>query len=85
MNWAFIIPFAGGIIAELSYHIKFIRYKALLRQLLAGAVVWFTLGSMFNGVLEIYGTSNRLITIYPVAGLIHLIIAGIVFISALIF
>ena len=33
------------------------------------AVATLTTGSLMNGVLEIYGTTNHLMTVYPVAGL----------------
>ena len=34
------------------------------------AVFTWTVGSVFKGVLEIYGTTNRLILVYPIAGMI---------------
>lgn len=34
------------------------------------AVFTWTVGSVFQGVLEIYGTTNRLILVYPIAGMI---------------
>ena len=40
-------------------------------------VATLTVGSLYKGVLDIYGTTNRLIYVYPVAGAI-LIISGIV-------
>ena len=33
------------------------------------AVATLTAGSLMNGALEIYGTTNRLMAVYPVAGL----------------
>ena len=35
-----------------------------------------TVGCLFQGVLEIYGTTNRLIVVYPVAGVV-LLAAGL--------
>ncbi|MCR5747794.1 MAG: hypothetical protein K6G03_08805 [Lachnospiraceae bacterium] len=39
------------------------------------AVVTCTIGAVFKGVLEIYGTTNRLIIVYPVAAGVLVILA----------
>lgn len=40
-----------------------------------------TVGSIFKGVLDIYGTTNRLIIVYPAAGGILMIVGLIAFIA----
>ena len=34
----------------------------------ASGIAALTVGSIFRGVLEIYGTTNRLVIVYPVVG-----------------
>ena len=46
-------------------------------QLWNAAVFTWTVGSVFRGVLEIYGTTNRLILVYPVAGAVSAAAAAI--------
>ena len=64
MVFAFLIPLAGGalpllLLAELSP-----AAAALWR---AGLAAW-TVGSLFRGALEIYGTSHALTIVYPILG-----------------
>ena len=47
--------------------------KYSLRFWISGTVV-LTVGCLLKGVLEIFGTTNRLIIVYPVAGVIFLIL-----------
>ncbi|MCR5153511.1 MAG: hypothetical protein K6B75_01565 [Lachnospiraceae bacterium] len=44
-------------------------------QLLSGAVIWLTLGFVYAGVLEIYGTTNKLMGVYWVIGILQVIAA----------
>ncbi|MCR5144935.1 MAG: hypothetical protein K6B67_06480 [Lachnospiraceae bacterium] len=64
MLLAFLIPLAGGLVSEL--HVP----SSLSQQFLTGGVVWLTLGCVFQGVLEIYGTTNRLSIIFAIVGLV---------------
>ncbi len=68
MIYAFAIPLVMGVI---PYTILLIRHKtpekAFLR-LLSAAIAVFSVGCVFIGVLEIYGTTNKLVTVYPIAG-----------------
>lgn len=71
MIYAFAIPL---VMCALPY-ILFILFSRnipstkILRIWNAG-VCTFTVGCIFEGVLEIYGTTNRLIIVYPAAGII---------------
>ena len=62
MAFAFLIPLLGGVIPLLP----------VLRR--ANATLWrcgiltLTVGSLVQGVLEIYGTTNRLCGLYGIAG-----------------
>ncbi len=70
MIYAFTIPLIFGFI--LSY-IK----KDYLNTLYNLGIITLSIGSIFQGALEIYGTTNRLVYIYLICGII-LIIIGII-------
>lgn len=70
MMFAFIIPLILGIIQILFRDI-------LNNYIYESAVITLTIGSIINGILEIYGTTNDLVYIYLVVGII-LIIASII-------
>jgi len=85
MMLAFLFPLAGGILLEIIYRItkKYLsgkhiqcRKSRLYTELISGGVIWLTLGSLYSGVLEIYGTTNRLTIVFWMAGT-GLCIAGI--------
>ena len=74
MIYAFGFPLIVGV---LLYAVLILRGKYPRRSFLNvwnTAIATFSLGSVFEGVLEIYGTSNPLVIVYPVAGGILLII-----------
>ena len=74
MIYAFGFPLIMGV---LLYAVLILRGKYPRRSFLNvwnTAIATFCLGSVFEGVLEIYGTSNPLVIVYPVAGGILLII-----------
>ena len=84
MIYAFAIPLVGG---TLPYLISYIRkLKAGTQKVAFGtdvsaalghaAVATLTIGSIIKGVLDIYGTTNHLIVVYPATG-VMLIIASI--------
>ena len=70
MLLAFLYPLLGGLLpAALLTPAK----ERLLpgdwpRSLWAAGLISLTLGSLFRGVLEIYGTSSRLSAVYPLVG-----------------
>ena len=74
MIYAFGFPLIMGV---LLYAVLILRGKYPRRSFLNvwnTAIATFCLGSVFEGVLEIYGTSNPLVIVYPVAGGILLLI-----------
>ena len=74
MIYAFGFPLIMGV---LLYAVLILKGKYPRRSFLNvwnTAIATFCLGSVFEGVLEIYGTSNPLVIVYPVAGGILLII-----------
>ncbi|MBE6881354.1 MAG: hypothetical protein E7490_11065 [Ruminococcaceae bacterium] len=72
MVFSFAIPLVMGAIPYLAIGI-FGKNKPLCRPALnlhAFGVATLTVGSIFLGVLEIYGTTNSLTVIYLIAGLV---------------
>lgn len=68
MLYAFAFPLVMG---GLVYAVLLLRGKSphgVFLNLWNSAVAALTVGSVFQGVLEIYGTTNRLAVVYPVAG-----------------
>lgn len=82
MTWAFLIPLVSGIINEVSYHVKATIRELNMRHLLAGGAVWLTLGSVFQGVLDIYGTTNQLTIMFLIVGMAQTAGAITIFVSA---
>ncbi len=77
MIYAFVVPLMMGVI---PYQIMFLKGYAPNRifiNLWNSAIATLSIGSVFAGVLAIYGTTNRLVYVYPVAGTL-LIFAGII-------
>ena len=78
MIYAFALPLVLGVLPCLIIMSGMLRmphevaYKAW-----NSGVATLTVGSLYKGVLDIYGTTNRLIYVYPSVGA-ALIISGIV-------
>ncbi len=70
MVLSFLWPMLGGVLL----YTLLMKAPPRLHPTVAAAllynsgIVLFTLGSVFQGVLEIYGTTNRLQKIYVIAG-----------------
>ena len=70
MLYAFAIPLLMGV---LPYAILLLKEKypdSRFLNLWNTAIATFSVGSIFAGVLAIYGTTNSLIIVYPIAGMI---------------
>ena len=68
MIYAFGVPLLLG---ALPYGIMALRGrtpKRLTVNLWNSMIAAFSVGSLFQGVLDIFGTTNRLIIVYPVLG-----------------
>lgn len=70
MIYAFLLPLAGGVLPFLC--MDFFSCKRLPGRLPCHfyhfGIATLTIGSIFQGVLEIYGTTNTLIRVYWVVG-----------------
>ncbi len=71
MIYAFAIPLAGGALPFLSLAVAGNgRYPGFAaRGLYHAGIAALTVGSVVQGILEIYGTTNRLVIVYGVAGI----------------
>ncbi len=78
MIYAFAVPLTLGV---LPYTLMLIHQKYPGRAALNlwnSGIAAFSVGSVFRGVLEIYGTTNALCAVYPVAGSLLLTIGLII-------
>lgn len=69
MLYAFMIPLVGG--ALLFFLIEYFQWKIpgkASRSLWQFGIAVLTVGCLLQGVLEIYGTTNRLMIVYWVGG-----------------
>lgn len=78
MIYAFVFPLAGGTLPFLAISLFRKRYPgAVARNLYHSGIATLTVGSIVQGILDIYGTTNRLTGLYWIVGAI-LVISGIV-------
>lgn len=68
MIYAFVIPLLFGVVMYIVMLIKGKYPGRLFLNLWNSAIAAFSVGSVFQGVLEIYGTTNALVLVYPIAG-----------------
>ena len=82
MIFAFLIPFIGGTVA-------FYTIKRFAQNIMPGdsvvrmyncGIATLTVGSIFQGVLEIYGTTNSLVNVYLVVGCSLIVSATLIYI-----
>lgn len=77
MIYAFLFPLIGG--ALLFSQLRILPNKLSLNLYNSG-IATLTVGSIMKGVLNIYGTSNSLINVYFVVGIILICISSIFYI-----
>lgn len=78
MLYAFAIPLVCGVLPNLIAAVRGLpKPHKVAYNLYNSGVATLTAGSVFEGVLEIYGTTNDLIYVYLIAGL-TLLWAGII-------
>ena len=79
MIYAFAFPLVGGTLPFLAISLFRKHYPdAIARNIYHSGIATLTVGSIIQGVLDIYGTTNRLTGPYWIVGIIMLI-SGIVF------
>ena len=77
MMYAFIIPLILGTFGYfIIYILKENKYLTNIGITIYNlSIITFTLGSIMKGVLEIYGTTNKLVSSYFIIGLILFILS----------
>lgn len=68
MIYAFLIPLSLGVFVYGGMAFKGYQPETVFLNLWNSAIITLTIGCIYQGVLEIYGTTNRLILVYPCAG-----------------
>ncbi|MCI2049809.1 MAG: hypothetical protein LKJ76_08865 [Lachnospiraceae bacterium] len=81
MVYAFLFPLAGGVLPLRILLRTGRRIPAAAAGLWNCGIATFTAGCLFCGILEIYGTTNRLSGIYWIAGTV-LLAAGVLLTAA---
>lgn len=78
MIYAFAFPLVGGVLPFLILDLKNHKYmpSALAQGLYHAGIATCTIGSIIQGVLVIYGTTNSKTVIYWIAGAV-LVTAGL--------
>ncbi len=71
MIYAFLFPLIGGTLVFSALALSGARRVPgkMARNFYHSGIVTLTVGSIFKGVLEIYGTTNRLIRVYWIVGI----------------
>lgn len=76
MLYAFAVPLVGGVLSFLG--MAFSRMTVPNRvslNLYHSGIAALTTGFLFEGALEIYGTTNRLISVYWILGILFILTA----------
>lgn len=80
MLYAFLVPLLLGAVPYLIAAKRCVRMPPRrAAEAYSGAVLLLTLGSVMKGVLDIYGTTNRLLLLYPACALALLLLAAALF------
>lgn len=76
MLGAFIIPlFLGAAISFITYKMKCTTRRRLQNNLYNAGVATLTVGSIFVGVLEIFGTTNAKVIVYFFVGVLFILLS----------
>ena len=76
MTYAFMIPLLAGALPHLLTALKEADLKTKLpgfNDIQLAFVATLTAGSLLKGALDIYGTTNRLLIVYPIIALLMLV------------
>jgi len=68
MIYAFALPLVFGALPTLIMALKSINPNKLGLRLYAYGITTLTVGSIIEGILKIYGTTNQLVLVYIIAG-----------------
>lgn len=80
MLYAFVFPLVGGMLPFLGMAFyKVPMPNRVSRNLYHSGIATLTTGSLFEGALEIYGTTNRLVWVYWILGGLFLLMGIVVY------
>ena len=77
MIFSFIIPFIYGYCGSFLINIGGSKLGNMFYNL---GIITLSIGSVFKGILEIYGTTNKLLYVYIIVGLLMAILGIIIYI-----
>ncbi len=78
MIFAFAIPLLGGALPFFTFSVLPVKVPGRFAvNLYSSGIAAFTVGSLMQGALDIYGTTNSLMIIYLIAGIL-LVAVGII-------
>jgi len=79
MIYAFVFPFIGGVVFWflIGTSKKKISLNKIFIKCHSASIATFTVGFIFKGVLDIYGTTSNLCNVYWIAGIAFAFIAVI--------
>ncbi len=75
MIYAFAIPLLMGVLPYTLMLIKDFHPRIWFISLWNTAIATLSIGCVFAGVLAIYGTTNSLIIVYPIAGVVLILLS----------
>lgn len=82
MIYAFGIPLFFGVLCSVLTPALFKRFPREFEAALWNlSIVTLTVGSILKGIVDIYGSNNQKLILYPITGCILALLAVIVFIS----
>ena len=79
MLYAFVIPLVGGVLPFFTMTLFGVPIpNRVSLNLYHSGIAALTIGCLFQGALEIYGTTNRLISVYWIFGILFLVMAALI-------
>lgn len=75
MIYAFAVPLTMGVLPYVLMLIFDKHPNRFFYNFWNTAIATLSIGCLFSGVLSIYGTTNSLIIVYPIAGIILMIMS----------
>lgn len=80
MLYAFVFPLVGGVLPffGMAFNRMPVPNRAT-RNLYHSGIAALTTGFLFEGALEIYGTTNRLVSVYWILGILFILMAILIY------
>ena len=82
MIYAFGIPLVLGVLCQVLTPVVFGKFPGSIEAVLWNlSIATLTVGSLLKGIVDIYGSDNHKLIIYPVAGCILALLSVIIFLA----